>query len=76
MIEGTDYFVVEWCFPNTASDMFCVSNPDGTYTINLNARFTREQLIKRAPHELRHIVLNHFQSDMRIEEIEEEADKF
>ena len=73
LIEGSDYFVVEWCFPNCASDMFCVQNPDGTFTINLNARFTREQLMRSAPHEFRHILLNHFQAEKNLAQIEREA---
>ena len=76
MIEGADYFVVEWCFPNYASAMFCVDNADGTHTINLNARFTREQLIALSPHEFRHIIKNHFQDERPIDEIEAEASSF
>lgn len=71
--EGEDYFVDYWNFPNYASDMFCVENHDGTFTLNLNARFTREQLLNRAPHEFRHIIFNHFQSDKDIVELEREA---
>lgn len=73
LIEGEDYFVDYWCFPNYASDMFCVQNPDGTFTLNLNARFTWEQLLHQAPHEFRHMIMNHFQSDRNISEIEREA---
>lgn len=73
LIEGEDYFIDYWCFPNYASDMFCVQNQDGTFTLNLNARFTWEQLLHQAPHEFRHIILNHFQSDRKIADIEREA---
>lgn len=73
LVEGIDYYVAVWNFPNYASDMFVVQNPDGTFTLNLNARFTREQLLKNVPHEFRHMLLNHFQSDMPIETIEREA---
>lgn len=76
LIEGADYFVVEWCFPNCASAMFCVDNTDGTFTINLNARLTVEQLIANSPHEFRHIIKNHFQDDRPIAELEEEASNF
>ena len=76
LIEDADYFVQEWCFPNYASDMFVLDNADGTYTIWLNSRFTREQLIARAPHEFRHIIKNHFQDERSIEEIEREASGF
>lgn len=73
LIEGRDYFVAVWCFPNYASDMFVVQNPDGTFTLNLNSRFTREQLLKNVPHEFRHMVLNHFQCEKCIADIEREA---
>ena len=76
LIEGADYFVVEWCFPNCASAMFCVDNTDGTFTINLNARLTKEQLIANSPHEFRHIIKNHFQDERPIAELEEEASNF
>ena len=73
LVENEDYFVDYWNFPNYASDMFCVQNLDGTFTLNLNARFTWEQLLNRAPHEFRHIILNHFQSDRNIADLEREA---
>ena len=73
LVENEDYFVDYWTFPNYASDMFCVQNLDGTFTLNLNARFTWEQLLNRAPHEFRHIILNHFQSDGNIADLEREA---
>lgn len=76
MIEGADYFVVEWCFPNYASAMFALDNGDGTYTIFLNARFTKERLIQESPHEFRHIIKNHFQDDRPIGELEAEASNF
>lgn len=76
LIEGADYFVVEWNFPNCASGMFCVDNADGTFTINLNARLTKEQLLAISPHEFRHIILNHFHDDRPVEELEAEASNF
>lgn len=74
LIEGVDYFVCFWDFPNYASNMFCSPNEDGTFTICFNSRFTREQLLKDVPHEFRHILLNHFQDDRNVEELEAEAD--
>lgn len=74
LIEGVDYFVCFWDFPNYASNMFCSPNDDGTFTICFNSRFTREQLLKDVPHEFRHILLNHFQDDRNVEELEAEAD--
>jgi len=56
--------------------MFCVDNTDGTFTINLNARLTVEQLIANSPHEFRHIIKNHFQDERPIAELEEEASNF
>lgn len=74
LIEGVDYFVCFWDFPNYASNMFCSPNDDGTFTICFNSRFTREQLLKDVPHEFRHILLNHFQDDRDVAELEAEAD--
>ena len=76
LIEGADYFVTEWSFPNWASAMFCVDNGDGTFLIVLNARLTKEQLIANSPHEFRHIIKNHFQDPRPIEELEAEASSF
>lgn len=76
LIEGADYYVVEWSFPNCASGMFCVDNADGTFTINLNARLTKEQLLEISPHEFRHIIKNHFQDERPIAELEAEASNF
>ena len=76
LLEGADYYVAEWSFPNCASAMFCVDNTDGTFTINLNARLTYEQLIANSPHEFRHIIKNHFQDPRPIEELEAEASSF
>lgn len=74
LIEGVDYFVCFWDFPNYASNMFCSPNDDGTFTICFNSRFTREQLLKDIPHEFRHILLNHFQDGRNVGELEAEAD--
>ncbi len=74
LIEGVDYFVRFWDFPNYASNMFCSPNDDGTFTICFNSRFTREQLLKDVPHEFRHILLNHFQDDRNVAELEAEAE--
>lgn len=74
MIEGADYFVRVVDFPNWASPMFTVQNADGTYSVYLNARYTREQLRHRFPHEIVHMRENHFQDERDISELEAEAD--
>lgn len=75
LIEGVDYFVRFWDFPNYAANMFCCPNDDGTFTICFNSRFTREQLINDVPHEFVHILKNHFQDDRDEEELENEANE-
>lgn len=48
--------------------------PDGNYTVYFNAKLTREQQIKAAQHELRHIQKNHFDDDIKtVAELEREA---
>jgi hypothetical protein len=47
---------------------------DGNYTIYFNSRATREQQIKAALHELRHIKKDHFSNDTKtVAELEREA---
>lgn len=75
LIEGVDYFVEFWQFPNYAADIFVDPNDDGTFTIVFNSRYTREQLMQHVPHEFVHILRNHFGDDRDRDEIEAEADE-
>lgn len=75
LIEGVDFFVEFWQFPNYAADIFVDPNDDGTFTIVFNSRYTREQLMQHVPHEFVHILRNHFGDDRDRDEIEAEADE-
>ena len=74
MTEGVDYFIRLVDFPNYASPICVTPNDDGTFSVYANAKFTKEQIKKRLPHELIHMRENHFNSERRTAELEEEAD--
>lgn len=73
MKENVDYFVRIVNFPNWSSAICVTPNDDGTYSVYANARYSREQIKKRLPHELAHMAMNHFHDERRIEIIESEA---
>ena len=57
------------------SRMLTVEDEDGEPVILLNARYTREQLMERLPHEFAHILLGHLHDPRPVSELEAEADK-
>lgn len=57
------------------SRMFTVENEDGEDVVVLNARYTREQLMERLPHELAHIARGHLRDQRPVSELEREADR-
>ena len=72
-IEGVDYYVYVVPFPPSVHGVV-VTNPDGTFSVYLNANDTRERQRKAAEHEKRHIENNDFaKSD--VVEAEEEHEK-
>lgn len=73
-IEGVDYFVQFMAFPNMASPIFTALNDDGTFTIVLNTRFSREVLAVEMRHELEHIADDHFFDARPVAYLEAEAD--
>lgn len=54
---------------------FVRQNPDGTYTIVLNARLSQEDRARHYEHELRHIREGDFEKDLTADEIEAQAHK-
>ncbi len=52
---------------------FARSNPDGSYTIILNARLSQEDRARHYRHELRHIVGDDFEKEIPADEIEAQA---
>lgn len=50
-----------------------VQNPDGSYTVYINSRMTRERNIKGYMHELSHIVNNHLDNYCDVQIIENQV---
>jgi len=76
LTEGVDYFIHLVDFPNCASPICVTPNDDGTFSVYANARYTIEQIKRSLPHEIVHMIYNHFGDDRQIEEIEAEADEY
>lgn len=74
MIQDADYFAEFENMP-TAMASFVRHNPDGTYTIMLNARMDHETLCRAYQHELMHIQRGDIDSDRPAGEIEKEVHK-
>ena len=73
MTENVDYFVRVVNFPNWGSPVCVTPNDDGTFSVYVNARYTTEQIKKALPHELIHMVENHFRDERAVAELESEA---
>ena len=76
MIEGVDYFLRFVRFPNYANRGAVIPNDDGTYDIYVNTRYYPDtDWVRRVvDHEIRHVILGHFEAlDRGIEELEKEA---
>jgi hypothetical protein len=69
MIEGVDYFIRLVNLPCGVGGMV-TPNEDGTFSIYLNARETHETNMKKADHEVGHILHDDFYNDKTIEEVE------
>lgn len=77
MVEGQDFHLHFVRFPNRANPAQVWPNPDGTYDIYINALYWAEEDRMKAEfqHELRHILLRHFDAvGVSIQQIEAEAD--
>lgn len=72
LIENVDYFVRVVEFPNAANRAAVYTNDDGTYDIYLNSRYP--DLIEGYEHEVRHLLLDHFDTSKPISRVEKEAD--
>ena len=58
-IPNVDYFV--YFMPMHGSiGGFVTPNPDGTFTVYLNSRLSRERNVKSLEHEINHIVADDF----------------
>ena len=71
MIEGADYFVRVVEFPRGVNRIgFVLLNPDGTYSVYLNAKASSAQKKKAMRHELRHMVNDDLYGEKDIHAIE------
>lgn len=72
-IEGTDYFVYVVDFPDCRAGGLVTPNDDGTFSVYLNARLTRDQNVASAAHERRHIAADDFYRAVSVAEAERQA---
>lgn len=73
ILENADYFIRFVDFPVCSCGGAILLNEDGTYTILLNSRLTRQQNADSLIHELNHIKNGDFYRDIPIKQIEAEA---
>jgi len=72
MDETINVFLVN--FPNTKGHEMCVENPDGSYTILINAKMSSERQKEAYLHALDHIQNHDFEKDwLSVQQIEAEA---
>lgn len=69
-IEGFDYYLYYMDFPTCTIGGAVMPNDDGTYSIFLNTRLSREAQARALLHELRHIAENDFYNRKDIRQIE------
>ena len=70
LIENADYFVHFVPFPVLSTGGMIMPNDDGTFSIYINSRLSRERQIRALRHELRHIINGDFYNEKPIEQIE------
>lgn len=73
ILENADYFIKFVDFPVCSCGGVILLNEDGTYTILLNSRLSRQQNRDSLIHELNHIKNGDFSRDIPIKQIEAEA---
>lgn len=73
-IEGADYFVRAVDFPDATTPGAVRPNDDGTYSVYLNTRCSRETQRKALEHERRHISSDDFNNGSPLSEIEFQDD--
>ena len=73
LIEGADYFVRLVDFPVCSCGGAVMPNDDGTFTVLINARLSRQQNRKSIDHERSHILHDDFSRDVPLVQIETEA---
>ena len=73
MLENADYFVHLVDFPVCSAGGIVLLNDDGTYTVLLNSRLSREKNADSLKHEITHIEKDDLYRDDPISQIEAEA---
>ena len=73
ILENADYFIKFVYFPVCSCGGVILLNEDGTYTILLNSRLSRQQNKDSLIHELNHIKNGDFYREIPIKQIEAEA---
>lgn len=73
ILENADYFIKFVDFPVCSCGGVILLNKDGTYTILLNSRLSRQQNKDSLIHELNHIKNGDFYREIPIKQIEAEA---
>lgn len=71
LIENCDYFIRYRQLPSGIY-AFVMLNDDGTYTIVLDPRRSREEQMNDCSHEIWHIMNDHMFSSRSVQEIENE----
>lgn len=61
-IQGVDYFIYFQPMHGSIGG-YVTPNPDGTFSVYLNERLSREQNMKTLKHEINHIVADDFSKD-------------
>lgn len=70
LIENCDYFVRIIPFPVYTIGGMVMPNDDGTFSVYLNSRLSRERQKEALEHELDHIRNNDFYNGKPIQEVE------
>lgn len=73
LIEGCDYFVRVVDFPVCSCGGSVTPNEDGTYSVYINARLSRQQNIDSFEHERNHMAHDDFGRDLPVQKMETEA---
>lgn len=74
LIEGCDYFVRVVDFPICSCGGSVTPNDDGTYSVYINARLSRQQNMDSMAHERSHMDHGDFWRDNPVLEMETEAE--
>ena len=69
------YRVVLWDMPSKVKALTSV-NDDGSHTVMINSRLSKEQQMRCFLHEFEHIKMNHFNCFRSVDEIEKKPRRY